>query len=81
MGHLYTVHPKGSVNGSRKKEKMQTNKLYWFLKLSSSFTTHCWQRSSKLLDSVRKGLFRSRSQNPVKTPVFVEKVHKWYQET
>jgi hypothetical protein len=30
--------------------------------------------SSKLLESVRKGLFRSLSQNPVTTPVFVQKV-------
>jgi hypothetical protein len=55
--------------------KKSRNKLT-ILKWSLSFTTHCWQRSSKLLESVRKGLFRIRSQNPLKTLVFVQKV-RW----
>jgi hypothetical protein len=35
----------------------------------------------KLLETVMKGLFRSRSQNPVKRPCLSKKFGEWYQKT
>jgi hypothetical protein len=55
---IYTVRPKRSVNGTRKKMKYKQINYIGF-KRPLSFTTHCWQRSSKLLESVRKGLLNT----------------------